>query len=242
MRRLIFSILSGLVLLSASAIDIDYSNDSKIAAEVKLGMSTRPTLDVEIGASFRPFRYLGVNASLTYITPFNSKKNFIDSIPLNEDIYSEINNYKEGGYSFIAKAGLQFTTPAVMLSKNEMGLSLRVSPGITIPIPTNKSMAIYHFKRYNDYIEDENESESYQYYIYDSREDVKNSGAKFCYWYVRSELVLEFEEQWEFTMGYTYSNFDHYGGSRNIKVNDKPLVISDKKLHHTISLGLTFKF
>jgi len=241
MKRFIFSILSGLILVSAYAIDIDYSNDSKVAAELRIGMSTRPTLDVEIGASFRPFRYLGVNASLTYITPFNSRKNFIDSIPLYGDIYSSIDNYKEGGYNFIAKAGLQFTTPAVMLSKNEMGLSLRVSPGITIPIPTNKSMSISHFKRYEDELLDELD-EGKHYYIFDSKEDVKNSGAKFCYWYVRSELVLEFEEQWEFTMGYTYSNFDLYGGCRNIKVNDNPLVILDKKLHHTISLGLNFKF
>ena len=240
MKRLIFSILSVLVLVSAYAIDIDYSNDSKVAADLKVGMSTRPTLDIEIGASFRPFRYVGANASVLIITPFNSRKNFIDSIPLNGDIYSEMDNYKEGGYGVAAKVGLQFTTPAVMLSKNEMGLSFRVSPGITIPIPTNKSMVINKFIRYIDFNEDENRIE--QSDIFDSKEDVKNSGAKFCYWYVRSELVLEFEEQWEFCMGYTYSNFDLYGGSRNIKVNDKPLVISDKKLHHTISLGLTFKF
>ena len=240
MKRLIFSILSVLVLVSAYAIDIDYSNDSKVAADLKFGMSTRPTLDIEIGASFRPFRYVGANASVLIITPFNSRKNFIDSIPLNGDIYSEMDNYKEGGYGVAAKVGLQFTTPAVMLSKNEMGLSFRVSPGITIPIPTNKSMVINKFIRYIDFNEDENRIE--QSDIFDSKEDVKNSGAKFCYWYVRSELVLEFEEQWEFCMGYTYSNFDLYGGSRNIKVNDKPLVISDKKLHHTISLGLTFKF
>jgi len=242
MRRFAFSILLGLVLFSANALEVDFSNDSKIAAGVKLGMSTRPTLDIEIGASYRPFRYVGVDASLTMITPFNSKKNFIDSIPLNGDIYSEINNYKEGGYGFIAKAGLQFTTPAIMLSKNEMGLSLRVSPGITIPIPTNKTMLIYNYKPVEFVFENEDISINEQYYSYDSKVDVKNSGGKFCYWYVRSELVLEYEEQWEFCMGYTYSNFDLYGGSRNIKVNDTPLVISDKKLHHTISLGITYKF
>ncbi len=232
----------GLALFSAWAIELDYSNDSKVAAGLKLGMSTRPTLDIEIGASFRPFRYVGANASVLIITPFNSRKNFIDSIPLNGVIYSEMNNYKEGGYGVAAKAGLQFTTPAVMLSKNEMGLSLRVSPGITIPIPTNKSMLIYNYQRVDILDVDESLEENEYYSIYDSKEDFKNSGAKFCYWYVRSELVLEFEEQWEFTMGYTYSNFDLYGGSRNIKVNDTPLVISDKKKHHTISLGLTFKF
>jgi hypothetical protein len=245
MKRFYILILGLLVLMPAQAIEIDYSNDSKVAAGLKLGMSTRPTLDVEIEASFRPFRYVGVNASVLMITPFNSRKNFIDSIPLNNDIYSEMENYKEGGYKVVAKAGLQFTTPAVMLSKNEMGLSLRVSPGISIPIPTNKSMLIYNYKIYklaDFWDEDESLEENEHFYIYDSKVDVKNSGAKFCYWYVRSELVLEFEEQWEFLIGYTYSNLDLYGGSRSIKVNDTPLVIGDKKPHHTISLGLTYKF
>ena len=225
-------------MLSACALEIDYSNDSKVAAGIKIGSSTHPSLDIEIGASYRPFRYIGVNASFTYITPFKSRKDFIDNIPPKGEIYSKINNYKDGCYGFAAKAGLQFTTPAVMVSKNEMGVSLRVSPGITIPIPTNKTIAITNTER----IIIEDDQGEHEYYIYHSKNDVTNSGAKFCYWYVRSELVLEFEEQWEFCVGYTYSNIDLYGGSRNIEVNNTHLVISDKKIHHTISLGLTYKF
>ena len=78
--------------------------------------------------------------------------------------------------------------------------------------------------------------------IFNSEESFKNTGAKTLYWYARAELVLEFEEQWEFSVGYTYSNLDIYGGSRNIVVHGTPLVKSEKEPMHSFHLGLTYKF
>ena len=237
MKRFFFILLAGCAMLSASAVDIDYSNTSKMAAGLKLGMSTRPTLDVEIELSDRPFRYIGANAAFVLITPFNSKKNLNTEFIEENDIRFLLDNYKESVYRMAGKVGLQFTTPAVMLSKDEMGLSLRVSPGIVMPIPSNKTLNVNKYELFH-YQEIDQES----YYNLISQEKVTNSGAKFCYWYVRSELVLEYEENWEFAVGYTYSTFDLYGGSRNVIISDTPVVITEKKPQHNISLGLTFKF
>ena len=249
MKRLIFSILFGLALFSARAIDIDYSNDSKVAAGLRLSPSTFPSLDVEITAEYRPFRYVGANAGLLILTPFSNKINnnveFFEFVEDEDKKYLwEINNFRDATYRFAFKAGLQFTTPAIMLSKNEMGLSLRLSPGITIPIPTNESITVSKFEVFTkeDIFGDEANGSTERVLIFDSEEDIKNSGAKTLYWHARAELVLEYEEQWEFSVGYTYSNLDIYGGSRNIVVYGTPLVKSGKEPMHSFHLGLTYKF
>ena len=237
MKRFFFTILAACALLSTSAIDIDHSNNSKLAAGVKLGMSTRPTLDVELEISYRPFRYVGANVAFVLITPFNSKKNL--NTEFNEDLNIRyvLDNHTESVYRMAGKVGLQFTTPAIMISKDEMGLSLRLSPGIIMPIPTNKTLTVDKYE-----IKPQHDIEAEKKYDLVSKDKVSNSGAKFCYWYLRGELVLEYEENWEFAVGYSYSTFDLYGGSRSVMIEGKTVVTAEKKPHHNISLGLTFKF
>ncbi len=244
MKRLIFSILLGLALFSARAIDIDYSNDSKVAAGLRLSPSTFPSLDVEIIGEYRPFRYVGANAGLMFLTPFSNRVN--NNVEFVEDIKYlwEIKSYRDAAYRFAFKAGLQFTTPAIMLCKNEMGLSLRLSPGITIPLPTNKSITVSKFEVFTkeDIFGDEANGSTERVLIFNSEESFNNTGAKTLYWYARAELVLEFEEQWEFSVGYSYSNLYMYAGSRSIVVHDTPLVKGDKEPMHSFHLGLTYKF
>ena len=239
MKKLSLLIISFLAMLPAHAIDIDYSNQGTIAAGLKLGMSLNPSFDAEIDIEYRPFRYVGVNVGLLLMTPFNSTENVVEELPVVDDQYKEIMDYKECFYRTAVKAGLQFTTPAVMLSKGEMGLSLRLSPGIFMPFPSNKSVKVLCGDIYDvSYNEEEETSEV----IFTSEEYYENSGAKFCYWYGRAEMVLEYEENWEFSIGYTYSNFDFCGGSRNIEINGTPIVIGKKENYQSITLGLTYKF
>ena len=246
MRKLIISILFSLALFNAWALDIDFTNDSKVAAGIRLGSSTFPSLDVEITGEYRPFRYVGANAGLIILTPFSNKiNNNVEFFGDEGNKYLwEIKNYRDAAYRFAFKAGLQFTTPAIMLSKNEMGLSLRLSPGITIPLPTNETITVSKFDVFTteDINGDKSNSSTKRELIFNSEEDFKNSGAKTLYWHARAELVLEFEEQWEFSVGYTYSNLDIYGGSRNIAVYGTPLVKGEKEPMHSFHLGLTYKF
>ncbi|MBQ6279297.1 MAG: hypothetical protein IJK68_06200 [Muribaculaceae bacterium] len=250
MRRLITGILLSLSLFNAWALEIDYSNDSKVAAGIRLGSSTFPTLDVEILGEYRPFRYVGANAGVIIITPFSNKVNSnVEFVEIEDEEERkhlwEIKSYRNAAYRFAFKAGLQFTTPAIMLSKNEMGLSLRLSPGITIPLPTNETVTVRKsdiFTKEDIYGDDADDVTTERVVVFNSEEDFKNSGAKALYWYARAELVIEYEEQWEFAVGYTYSNLDLYGGSRSIVVHDTPLVKGEKEPMHSFHLGLTYKF
>lgn len=237
MKRLFLVGMACLALIAANAVEIDTSNNSSIAAGIKLGSSFYPSFDVEIDIEYRPVRYVGANVGLLLIMPINRSEDVVKEFPVVDNTTRTVNDYKNATYRSAAKAGLQFTTPAVMLSEGEMGLSLRLSPGIIIPFPTNKSVKI--IKTETETIEVDNIN--YEYKIM-SDDYFDNSDAKFCYWYGRAELVLELEEQWEFTLGYTYSNFDLYGGARNIQFNDTKLVIADKKPMQNIMIGLTYKF
>lgn len=224
-------------MLYSHAIDIDYSNNGMLAAGIRLGSSLYPSFDAEIDIEYRPFRYIGANVGLMLIMPINRSDDVNKELPVVDNVKTELNNYKETSYGTAVKAGLQFTTPAVMLTKGEMGLSLRLSPGIIMPFPTNKRVKVLNTETITDVYEGTEYS-----YTKKSEEYFDNSGAKFCYWYGRAELVVEYEENWEFTLGYTYSNFDLYGGSRNIEINGTPIVVADKKPLQNIILGLTYKF
>lgn len=241
-------LLSIVACFNSQALELDYSNDHKIAAGARIGVAMYPSLDIELGVEYRPLRYIGANAALMYTLALDNIAVPLKAVPNTDDMLWKISSAKDLSYKFAARAGLQFTTPAIMLSKNEMGLSLRVSPGIIVPFPTNNNITIDNYqlveqKTDNDIeAEDEDNSTGDLERKYVSSDDYKNKGAKFCYWYVRSELVLEFEEQWELSLGYTYGNFDMYGGSRNVMAYDTPLVEAKKKNLHSITLGLAFKF
>ena len=239
MKKLFLLILLCMAIAPARSITLDHSNSHNTAIGLRLGMSSVPSLDFEIDAEYRPFRYLGANVGFIYTTSLENKTNKIGSNPSVDDLLWEIDGYKGASYRIAAKAGLQFTTPAVMLSKNEMGLSIRFSPGITVPIPTNKGVTI---NNYQLVYEEDDEAADNPHLKFISKEDYKNSGAKFCYWHARVELVLEYEEQWEFSLGYTYSTLDLYGGSRNIEVHGSPLVTGEKEPMHCFNLGMTYKF
>lgn len=241
MKRLILTNLALLVLLNCHAIDIDYSNNGKIAAGMRLGMSLSPSVDAEISVEYRPFRYLGAKVGIMLITPFNYSDNVVQDIPIIDHQYKEIKNNNECLYRTAVSAGLQFTTPAVMLTKGEMGLSLRLSPGIIMPFPTNKRVKVLSAIVTSDMVDVDGKVNKDNILFY-SEEYHDNSGAKFCYWYGRAELVVEYEEKWEFAIGYTYSNLDIYGGARDITINDTPIVTGNKKNFQSITLGLTYKF
>ncbi|MBO4722933.1 MAG: hypothetical protein J5629_08365 [Muribaculaceae bacterium] len=237
MKRLFLTCLALLAMLSSHAIDFDCSNNGTLAAGIKLGSSLYPSFDAEIDLEYRPFRYIGANAGLLLIMPINRSDDVVKELPVLDNVERELINYKQTSYGTAAKAGLQFTTPAVMLSKGEMGLSLRLSPGILMPFPTNKRVRIIATETITEIYEDVE-------YSYSEKHDeyYDNSGAKFCYWYGRAELVLEYEENWEFNIGYTYSNFDLYGGSRSIEINGTPIVVANKKPMQNFMLGFTYKF
>jgi len=231
-KRFIFVITALVILTPAKAISFDCSNNSKLNLGLRTGFSLYPSWELEFSAGYRPFRYLGANLSFLYMRSMASDSSSFVLVNEKNKLYSNITNatIKDFSYHYALKAELQFTTPGILLSGNEMSLSLRVSPGLIVPMPTNKTVIVFNEEKYDEGDEDLAFPEKH------------NKGAKFCAFYVRSDIVLEFEEQWEFTIGYTFNTLDIYGGIRNLSIDGTPIIENEKEKLHTISIGLTYKF
>ena len=74
------------------------------------------------------------------------------------------------------------------------------------------------------------------------REYIQNQGARTVYYHLRTALSLEIDGGFIFSLGYTCSDFDLYGGSRNITIEGRKLSLPAHKLMHSISIGLGYRF
>ncbi len=128
------------------------------------------------------------------------------------------------------RAELLLTTPQLKLgSDREYGLALRVSPGIDIPIPVNRTVSLgYVPHQPGSYSVNYNDSET-------------NHGGKALYGHCKVAALLTIDRL-ELSAGYEWSNFDVYGGARNISIGGQKLISSDRKTIHAAFVSLAYKF
>ncbi len=134
-------------------------------------------------------------------------------------------------YSLAIRPEIHLATPAVYLDKDhDLALSLRVSPGLTIPFPTNLNHDV-------EYIPNQTGVTTPVKY-----DQVKNTGAKACYFHLKTALALEIDVI-TLSLGYNFSNFDLYGGSRNTIVEGEKLKPTTKiQYMHSVFLNLSYSF
>ncbi len=130
------------------------------------------------------------------------------------------------------RAELLFTTPQLKLgSDREYGLALRVSPGIDIPIPVNRTVSVGYIPHQpGSYDVSRSESKS-----------VTNHDGKALYGHCKVAALLTINRL-EMSAGYEWSNFDVYGNARNISIEGQKLISSDRKQIHAAFVGLGYKF
>ena len=75
------------------------------------------------------------------------------------------------------------------------------------------------------------------------KENVTNTNGEWLYWNVKSFMQIEVES-WVFSAGYTISNYDVYGGRRNMLIERKPLndMLWKKKMTHAFFLSVGIQF
>lgn len=128
------------------------------------------------------------------------------------------------------RAELLFTTPQLKLgSDRECGLALRVSPGIDVPIPVNRTVTVGYTPH---------QPGSYEV---DYSDQVGNHGGKALYGHCKVAALLTIDRL-ELGTGYEWSNFDVYGGARNISIGGTKLIGSDRKTIHAAFVSLAYKF
>lgn len=128
------------------------------------------------------------------------------------------------------RAELLFTTPQLKLgSDREYGLALRVSPGIDIPIPVNRTVSV-------GYVPYQSGSHSVNY-----NDNETNHDGKALYGHCKVTALFTVDRL-EVSAGYEWSNFDVYGNVRNISISGQKLISSDRKQINAVVVGLAYKF
>lgn len=128
------------------------------------------------------------------------------------------------------RAELLLTTPQLKLgSDREYGLAVRVSPGIDVPIPVNRTVTVGYTPH---------QPGSYEVSYTDR---IDNHGGKALYGHCKVAALLTIDRL-ELSAGYEWSNFDVYGNARNISIGGTRLVGSDRKQIHAAFVGIAYKF
>lgn len=225
--RLIFA-----VFLFGSAVSL-YSQERKEKRfwqfELSGALTNQSSWEVEPSVTFLPIDYVGLTAGLVFTSPYPSKS--LGGVAVNQQLRWSETNDNSVSYFFAFRPALRFNSPKLWIGEDkEYALYLSVSPGLTIPLPSDRKFTIDYFPN------QQGEWSAIK------REEVTSSGARKVYYNVRTALSLEIDERIVFSAGYTFSDFDIYGGSRNVTVEGSKLSLPKAGMMHSafVSIGVRF--
>lgn len=192
------------------------------------GVNNYMTWEVETGVVYKPWRFIGVGAGLLFTTLIDDDKVYSGDVK-DKKLHWCIEE-KDLTYLMAFRSGIYLYSPPVYLNHDrDVALSFRVSPGITIPLPPNSSAIV-------DYVPEDAVLD-----VPVTSESVSSSHARACYYHVRFAVALEMERL-SILLGYTTSDYDLYGGSRNMVVGGQKIGLPHKKQTGTFFIGLTYDF
>lgn len=187
------------------------------------------TWEIEPIFSFLPCKYAGVSMGLLFTSP-NSSTSANGVTADHQFLWSSTYN-NAASYLFAWRPALRLNTPKLWLGRDkEYALFLSVSPGLTLPFPADRQFSIDYYPNRTGV------------WTALKREQVKNSGARKVYYHLRTALSLEIDDRLILSAGYTFSDFDIYGGSRNITVDGIKLNLPHPQNMHAVFLGIGIRF
>ena len=185
--------------------------------------------EIEPTITYQPIPYAGITVGLLFCNI------------ITDESYSGISKDQQWRWSssddtplchlFAFRPALQFATPALILGKDkDMALSFIVSPGLTIPLSTNKSLDIDYYP---------NVSGAWTAMRFDR---IKNRGGRTVFYHIKGMFTLDLDEQYTLSAGYTLSDFDMYSGGRNITVEGKKLTMPKFNFMHSFFISIGYRF
>lgn len=198
-------------------------------AELSGGLNNYEAWEIEPSISYRPIRYFGLS-----LGAWLGDRLYPEGLGgESKDKQWRWNTARDtdGNYFFALRAGLQFLSPPVWLDESkDWAIAFSVSPGLTLPLPANKQFYINYFPNRPGL------------WVASRTEQVKNEGARQVFYHLKSALWLEVDNRLSFSIGYTFSNFDLYGGSRRITIEGKRLMPEKHAFMHTVAIGMGYCF
>lgn len=197
--------------------------------DINGALTSQSSWEVEPSVTFLPIDYVGLTAGLVFTSPYPSKS--LGGLTPNKQLRWSETNDNSVSYFFAFRPALRFNSPRIYFGKDkDYAICLSVSPGLTIPLPSDRRLTIDYYP--NQHGE----------WTAIKREEVTNSGARKLYYNVRAAVSFEIDERLVFSAGYTFSDFDIYGGSRNIAVEGSKLPLPEACVMHSafVSIGVRF--
>ena len=210
-----------------------YSQDIKEKrlwlVELNGALTSQSSWEVEPSVTFLPIDYVGLTAGLVFTSPYPSRS--LGGVAVNKQFRWSETNDNSVSYFFAFRPALRLNSPKLWIGRDkDYALYLSVSPGLTIPLPSDRRFTIdYYPNRHGEWSAAK-------------REEVINSDARKFYYNVRTAVSLEIDERIVFSAGYTFSDFDIYGGSRNIIVEGSKLTLPKACMMHSAFVGIGIRF
>lgn len=197
--------------------------------ELSGALTNQSSWEVEPSVTFQPIDYVGLMAGLVFTSPYPSKS--LGGVAVNKQFRWSETNDNSVSYFFAFRPAFRLNTPKLWIGRDkDYALYLSVSPGLTIPLPSDRRFTVDYFPNL------QGEWSAIK------REEVTNTGARRLYYHIRAAVSLEMDERIVFSAGYAFSDFDIYGGSRNITVEGGKLPLPKACMMHSafVSVGLRF--
>lgn len=224
-----FSIVIFLLYSFASLYSQDIKEKRFWQVELSGALTSQCSWEVEPSVTFLPIDYVGLTAGLVFTSPYPSKS--LGGVTLNKQFRWSETHDNSVSYFLAFRPALRLNSPKLWIGKDkDYALYISVSPGLTIPLPSDRRFTIDYYPNRPGV------------WTAIKREEVTNSDARKLYYNVRSAISLEIDERIVFSAGYNFSDFDIYGGSRNITVEGSKLPLPKACLMHSafVSIGVRF--
>lgn len=210
-----------------------YSQDIKEKrlwlVELNGALTSQSSWEVEPSVTFLPIDYVGLTAGLLFTSPYPSKS--LGGVSVNKQFRWSETNDNSVSYFFAFRPSLRLNSPKLWIGRDkDYALYLSVSPGLTIPLPSDRRFSVDYYP-----------NQQGEWFAI-KREEVTNSGARKMYYHVRTAVSLEMDERIVFSAGYTFSDFDIYGGSRNITVEGSKLLLPKACMMHSVFVSIGVRF
>lgn len=224
-----FSIVIFLLYSFASLYSQDIKEKRFWQVELSGALTSQCSWEVEPSVTFLPIDYVGLTAGLVFTSPYPSKS--LGGVTLNKQFRWSETHDNSVSYFLAFRPALRLNSPKLWIGKDkDYVLYISVSPGLTIPLPSDRRFTIDYYPNRPGV------------WTAIKREEVTNSDARKLYYNVRSAISLEIDERIVFSAGYNFSDFDIYGGSRNITVEGSKLPLPKACMMHSafVSIGVRF--
>lgn len=197
--------------------------------ELQGALTNCSSWEVEPAVTFFPFKYAGISMGLLFTAPYPSTSE--NGITADRQLQWSSTHSNAASYLLAWRPALRLNTPKLWLGHDkEYALFLSISPGLTLPFPADRQFSIDYYPNRTGV------------WTALKREQVKNSGARKVYYHLRTAISLEIDNRLIFSAGYTFSDFDIYGGSRNIIVEGTKLDLPQARNMHAAFLSIGIRF